>query len=259
MDLVVWGEDWQGGSAYEEGEEKSGEEPFQGARGGSIYQKGWESTIAIGEYHQTEAVAHLAMLTTDPRRDEGRSSKYLELTFGLFLPLFSGVSPLRKLTSSQSAPEPASVIHPCWLPNRTSWSRVPSGSVGTFSNQSLNMHSIHLKKIYISLLLKITMCLYYPVSHLLPREASWIYSLALSFEFAFIPLPFPLVSTHSHPHLKEAPPRLITKLLLDICTISVLIYLTTFSAFDHNNDGSFPWTSSSVVFLFSYVLSLWFL
>lgn len=83
----------------EAGGEIRGRAISKGARGGSIYQKA-ESTIAIGEYQTEAARAHLAMLTHDPRRDEGRGSKYLEPT-SLTLLLFLLVSPTEE-TNQQS-------------------------------------------------------------------------------------------------------------------------------------------------------------
>ena len=72
MDLIVW-EDWQGGVPMREGEEESGEEPFPRGKRRERLSEGWERTIAMEEYHQTEAVDNLTMLTHDPWRDEGRA------------------------------------------------------------------------------------------------------------------------------------------------------------------------------------------
>lgn len=117
---------------------------------------------------------------------------------------------------------------------------MPSGSVGTSGNQSPQICTVSiLKNIY--LCSPSAIALYYPVSLPSPsRECFlnllyWHCLLNSYHSFAH----FPLVSTHSHHSLERAPPRLITKLLLDICTISVLILFDHFSAFDHNNDALF--------------------
>ena len=74
-----------------EGEEESEEEPFPRGKRREHLSEGWERTIAIGEYHQTEAVAHLAMLTHDPRRDEGRAINTLSSLLDA-ASVFAGVS-----------------------------------------------------------------------------------------------------------------------------------------------------------------------
>lgn len=53
-----------------------------------------------------------------PQKGWRQGNKYLDLTFGHCFH-FCWCLPLNKLTSSQSAPEPISAIHPCRFPNRT--------------------------------------------------------------------------------------------------------------------------------------------
>ena len=89
MDLIVW-EDWQG-VPMREGEEGSGEESFARGKRREHLSEGWERTIAMGEYHQTETVESLAMLTHDPRRDEGRAINTL-ISLLDTASIFAGVS-----------------------------------------------------------------------------------------------------------------------------------------------------------------------
>ena len=96
-------------------------------------------------------------------------------------------------------------------------------------NRSLQIHTVSIFKKKLSLLHKCNVPLLSCCSHLLPREAFWIYSLAFSFEFTFIPLPaslwFPLTPIT---HLKGLLPGSSLNSYLSFAPSQSLFYLTTF-------------------------------